>query len=683
MQRLTKRLLMSCLIVIAAHGARAGNLDIPAEKLGGEKPAEMMRRCLLRQVDGAIKKWKADYEKCKSPEEIAARQKRLREYVLKAIGGLPERSPLKPQVTGAISKPGYRIEKILFQSQPDHYVSGLLFLPDPERFKPPYAGVLVPGGHSPNGKAYKMYQSMGALLALSGMVGLVFDPIDQGERGQYLGEGGWPELSSVSGHIMIGMGSILLGQNTARFEIWDGMRAIDYLQSRPEVDPKRIGCTGCSGGGTQTSYLMALDDRIQAAAPSCYLTSMSTLLHAIGPQDSEQHFFGQLAVGMDHADWVILRAPLPVLILAATQDAFPIDGTWDTFRYAKRLYTRMGFAERVDLVEADAVHSFGVLHHEGAARWMSRWLLGKEQVIVEPEIELLSDEECWCAPKGLVMSIPDARSVYDLNEDAELALAERRKTAWAEGDRAALLGQVRRLAGVRHLADLPKPQVESVETIAREGYAIEKLVFSPEEGVWLPALLFLPEKPRQGRATLYLDAQGKAAGAAPGGPIERLVLAGAPVLAVDLRGMGQTQAATNDKGYSDEFRDAYKAYLLGKSYVGMRAEDVLVCARWAAHRFAAGQKAAAVRLIALGNVGVPGLHAAALEPDVFQSVELSGMLVSWSNVIHNRLNRHLVTHLVHGALEHYDLPDLATVVGEKLTVDRPVNAVGAPIEDMQ
>ena len=87
------------------------------------------------------------------------------------------------------------------------------------------------------------------------------------------------------------------GSNTARFEIWDGMRAIDYLQSRPEIDPQRIGCTGNSGGGTQTSYLMALDDRIHAAAPSCYITSLPRLLATIGPQDSEQHLFGQLAVG--------------------------------------------------------------------------------------------------------------------------------------------------------------------------------------------------------------------------------------------------------------------------------------------------------------------------------------------------------------------------------------------------
>ena len=126
---------------------------------------------------------------------------------------------------------------------------------------PPFPGVIVPCGHAGEAKAYEAYQTMGALLALNGMAALVFDPIDQGERSQM--PSALPQIQGTTAHTMLGVGSILLGRSTARFEIWDGMRAIDYLQSRPEIDPNRIGCTGNSGGGTQTSYLMALDDRIR------------------------------------------------------------------------------------------------------------------------------------------------------------------------------------------------------------------------------------------------------------------------------------------------------------------------------------------------------------------------------------------------------------------------------------
>jgi dienelactone hydrolase len=666
--------------LLSAPLVRGGDLDVPPEKITAGAPAGMMHHYLLEQAEHAAMRWKVDYEKRKTPEAIAAYQNGLRQKCLEALGGLPKRTPLAPQVVGVVSRPGYRVEKIIFQSQPKHYVTALLFLPEAARFQPPYPGVLVPCGHALPAKGHPEYQSMGALLALNGMAALVFDPIDQGERGQLLGKGGWPSLWGCAGHTMVGMGAILLGRNTARFEIWDGMRAIDYLQSRPEISPRRIGCTGNSGGGTQTSYLMALDNRIRSAAPSCFLTSLPRLLATIGPQDAEQNIFGQLAIGLDHADWIMMRAPSPVLLCTATKDFFDLTGTWDTFRYAKRLYTRMGAAERVDLMENDAGHNYNTIQREAVARWMSRWLLGKNQVIREPKLTLLSEKECQCTPDGKVMSLPGARSVYDLNEDYENQLAQRRASAWTSGDQAAQLQHIRQLAGIRKLSELAKPRVEIFDSVARHGYRVEKLLLKPEEGIALPALMFLPEKPKSGSVVVYVHQQGKAADAGPGGPIERLALAGESVLAVDLRGTGQTQAALTDNFYSAEYQDAYLAYLLGRSYVGMRAEDVLQAARYAVERIAGGEQGT-VRLVAVGNVGIPALHAAALEPGLFKSVKLTRTLTSWSKVIHERLNKGLVTHLVHGALTQYDLPNLVAALGDKITVEEPADAVGGLIQE--
>jgi len=441
------------------------DLRVLPDKVDNITPGDMMSQYLRRLAGQKFEYWKAQYEQRKTPEQIAEYQKRLREKFLEAIGGLPKRTPLNPQVTGIISRNGYRIEKIIFESQPKHYVSALLFLPDAGKYNPPYPGVLVPCGHSANGKAYESYQTMGAFLALNGMAGLVFDPIDQGERSQMLSQ--LPKLAGTRAHTMLGVGSILLGRNTARFEIWDGMRAIDYLQSRPEVDPKRIGCTGNSGGGTQTSYLMSLDERIVAAAPSCYITGFERLLDTIGPQDAEQNIYGQLSFGMDHADYLMMRAPMPILICAATEDFFDITGVWNSFRYAKRLYTRMEFAERIDLLENDAGHNYNRLQRQGVVRWMSRWLLRKDMPITEPEIKLLSDEEVRCAPGGQVMNLDGARSTYDLNRDLEKNLAVRRKKKWANKGRAELLDEVRNIAGIRRLAELPIPKVTSSGTVIR------------------------------------------------------------------------------------------------------------------------------------------------------------------------------------------------------------------------
>ena len=276
------------------------------------------------------------------------------------------------------------------------------------------------------------------------------------------------------------------------------------------------------------------------------------------------------------------------------------------------------------------------------------------------------------------MLLPGARSVYDLNEDRENSLAEQRKTSWATGNGATLRGQVRRLAGIRKLSELPEPKVEELGTIVRSGYKIEKLVIRPEEGIALPALMFWPEKVKPSRVLLYLHERGKAADAGPGGPIEQRVLAGDCVLAVDVRGTGQTQQVQGAH-YCPEYKDVYLAYMLGRSYVGMRAEDVLVSARYAAKRFGSGREAP-VHLVAVGSIGVPALHAAAVESDLFATVKLSRTLISWASVIHHQLNEKQAANTVHGVLACYDLPNLVASLSEKITVEQPVNAVDKPLQ---
>jgi dienelactone hydrolase len=680
MQRLMICFVLLLLVLVGLPGVRGENLDVPAALIEGGPPSLMMHRYVTRQVKQAIEQWKADYEKRKTPEAIAAYQKRGHDTFISNLGGLPERTPLNPQIVGTIERKGYRIEKVIFESQPKHFVTALMFLPDAKAFKTPYPGVLVPCGHTFEAKGYGPYQAMGAFLALNGMAALVFDPIDQGERGQLMGKGGWPDFWGIDAHTQVGMCSIPLGRNTARFEIWDAMRALDYLQSRPEVDPKRIGCTGNSGGATQTSFLMSLDDRLGAVAPSCYITSTERELDNRGADDAEQQIFRQLIDGPHEADFIMLRAPSPALVMAATHDFFDIRGSWDSVRYAKRLYTRMGFAERVDIMENDAGHNYDQLQREAAVRWMSRWLLAKDRPITEPKIELLNEKEYTCTSDGKVMSLPGARSVYDLNEEYENELAKRREFAWGTGDRTALLGKVRQVAGIRSLADLPKPRVEKAGTVARAGYKIEKLVIRPEEGIALPALLFLPEKRNRNPVVLYLHDKGKAADATGGGRIEERVRAGDAVLAVDIRGTGQTQSTTGGL-YGPDYQDAQIAYMLGRSVVGMRAEDVLNCARYAIERASNGRNGT-VDLVTVGNVGIPALHAAALEPNLFHTVKLQQMLVSWSNVVHVRKNpSSIMASLVHAALLDYDLPNLEATLGGKLTVEKPVDVLGTAIKE--
>lgn len=676
--------LIVVLLLITSDLLYGQDLSVLPKPFEGIPPPDMMNRYLINLADQFRQQWQSDYEKRKTPEEITAYQKRLKSLFIDALGGFPKRTPLNPRVVGVVKRDGFLVEKVLFESQPHHYVTAALFLPEPGRFSEPYPGVLVPCGHSRTGKESAAYQRVCALLALNGMAALIFDPIDQGERGQLLNEKGVPPIWGTKSHTMLGVGSILLGRNTARFEIFDGMRAIDYLQSRPEVNPDQIGCTGNSGGGTQTSYLMVVDERIKAAAPSCYITSFDRLLKTIGCQDAEQNIYGQLAFGMDHADYLMMRAPKPTLILCATEDFFDISGTWDSFRYAKRLYSRMGFAERIDLLENDDSHGYQLLQRQGAARWMARWLLNQNIPITEPpDLKVLRLEEIQCTPQGQVMLLDGARSVYDLNLEYEMELYQKRKELWSSPEREQLLDPVRALAGIRRLAELPKPQLKDMGKITREGYWIEKLILIPQKGIYLPALKFVPEKKPSRGVALYLHENGKHTDAGLGGPIEQLVKSGYMILAVDPRGSGETKQDGQDYGqpsFGSDSQDVYAAYVLGCSYVGMRAEDILVCARFAAEQISNLQEKK-VRLVAIGNLAVPALHAAALEPDLFEKIHLKRMLLSWSNIIHLPMTHNQLINTVHGALKTYDLPDLAITLGNKVVIEQSVDAMGNVIRN--
>ena len=667
-----------------AQGQAGGDWDVLPETLGGAPRSEMMRLYLQAHTATAQGRWKEAYEARKSDAEIAAYQAEQRAFFEQQLGGWFEKTPLRPQITGVVERPGFTVEKILFESMPGVYVTAALFLPDPDRFAPPWPGVVVACGHTANGKAYDGYQRACALMALNGMAALIVDPFDQGERRQLLDHPDAPGLWGTQAHTMVGVGSILVGRNAATYMVWDLIRAIDYLQSRPDIDPDRIGAAGNSGGGTQSAYLMALDDRVQAAAPNCYLCGLYDRIRKLHePQDGEQNIFGQLAFGMDHADYVMMRAPRPTLVLVATDDFFDVEDAWDLYRHAKRLYSRMGHGQKVGIVENDGPHGWAPILREATAQWMNRWLRDQWDDIREPDdLTVLSEEEMRVTPQGQVLHLEGARSLYEINSAFERELAEQRTRLWEREDRAALMDQVRQIAGFPRWNDLSDPEIEIGDPITSDSCVVQKLVIRPEPGIHLPALLFRPIDAEgaegSGRVVLVLAEEGKNAVTGPDGPLAAWVGEGATVLAVDLRGVGETRQ-TNHRYFQPWFgqdgQDVYTAYLLGRSYVGMWATDILACVRALEVLAPAGDGASdgprPVDLVVRGNLGVAALHAAAAEPERFGAVEISGAIRSWADVVHAGLTRNQLVNAVHGALAVYDLPDLAGALGDSVRLLAP------------
>lgn len=690
-----------CVTCLAAE-----DLTVLKPTADGVAPGKQFELWLKNEFYQQVDRRSAEFEKMiKSAAACRAWQKERREFFLRHIGGLPKSTPLNTRVVGTLEGKGYRVEKIIFESRPGFHVTANLYLP---ASPPPWPAVLVPCGHSHDGKAVGQYQRASILLAKNGMAAMCYDPVGQGERYQMLDLTQERKVFEDAKHVqvphpnvrflctiehtMMGLGCALLGGNVAQYRIWDGMRAVDYLQSRKDIIADKIGCTGNSGGGTETAYLMALDDRIVAAAPGCYLTTFRRLIDSKGAQDGEQNIFGQIAFVMDEADYCIMRAPKPTLICAGTRDVtFDFRGTWEVFLDAKRFYSRLGYPERMEIAAPDAPHGFTIQLREAVVRWMSRWLLGKDIVIREVDAlpDTMTDEQLrsyntpdWtqeqlqCTPKGQTLLMPGERSVFQINAGIAASLKQARTASWRKLSADEKRRLVRETIGARPLDALPAPKVETLAKIERGGYAIHKLVLTVDERLHLPALAFVPAKP-SGPATLYLHGVSMAQDAAPGGPIETLVKQGHIVLAAESRGIGETETGHDkrDYGYGRFGRDnqeIFLAYLMGKSFVGMRTEDVAI---WT--RVLKGFKPIELHLVAIGEATIPALHVTALAPDTFRTVALRRMIPSWEAVVRTPETFDQAVNIVHGALKHYDLPDLMGLAGVgKVKLQEPADVMG-------
>src|SRR6266699_655687 len=273
---------------------------------------------------------------------VAGAQRRkhvVREKLMELLGGLPDyNGPLNPRITGRIQNESYTIEKVIFESLPGYFVTANLYRPNQSGR---YPGILLQSGHTQEGKPEG--QRLAANLALKGFVVLAFDPVGQGEREQTYDPrvdrslAGW----SVPEHIQAGAQSVLIGESVARYFIWDAKRALDYLVSRPEVDPARLGAVGCSGGGALTAFIGALDPRLKAVAPACFIDSYRMLFAGPNP-DSEMSPPHLLFSGLDMADYVELSAPTSWLILATEGDYFTPDGAKLVYEEARRWFGLYG-----------------------------------------------------------------------------------------------------------------------------------------------------------------------------------------------------------------------------------------------------------------------------------------------------------------------------------------------------
>lgn len=623
---------------------------------------------------------KAAVDQLQRREDWEQYRRRARQNIIEIVGPFPEKTPLNARVVGVAHKGSYRIEKVIYESQPNFPVTAALFLPEPLRGPAP--AIVYCSGHSDAGFRAPAYQSFAVNMAKKGFVVLAFDPIGQGERLQYLNpRTGLSEFgagSSTREHFRAGSQCLLTGSSLAKYMIWDGVRSIDYLLTRPEVDPARLGITGRSGGGTQSAYIAAVDERLHAAAPENYLTTFEKLLRSRGPQDAEQNLPRGLARRFDQPDLVLARAPKPTLIIATTRDIFSIEGTQSLYAETRRAYAALGAADAIAMTVDDAEHMSTPKNREATYAFFRRHL-GLPGDSKDETVPLLPAEDLRVTETGQVASSLRGETIFTLNRREAIALGQ--KLDERRRDLPAHLGRVTRdaarLAGYRPLAPEGQDPVFSGR-LRREGYAIEKYLLPVDERHAIPLLAFVPAKPA-GRVVLYLDPAGKSAGAAAGGGIEALVRQGAVVIAPDVRGVGELGPGQMPAGETGT-RVWYGFVLLGRSTIGEQLEDVMRTVRFAQKRF--GAAPADLHGVALGSFGPLLLHAAAIE-GIGAEITLVDAPLSYRAIALTEQYRLAYTPaLVPAALTAYDLPDLAAFMApRKLSLVSPRDGRGDPAAD--
>ena len=610
------------------------------------------------------------------------RQDEIKATLDRIVGPFPARTPLNARVTGIVRKEGYRFEKVVFESMPSFFVTGVLFVPDGVKAKAP--AVLYVCGHSASGFRNVPYMTVILNLVKKGFVVFAMDPIGQGERYQY-----WDPEQKASRvgdptleHSYPGAQCFVAGSSVAKYMIWDGMRAIDYLVSRPEVDPARLGVTGRSGGGTQAAYIGAMDPRIKAAAPENYITTFRRLIETQGVQDAEQNFLHGIASGIDLPDLLAVRAPKPTLMITTTRDMFSIQGAREARDEVARAFRAFERERNFLMVEDDAPHASTVRNREALYAFF-RTALDLPGPSADEPVEIMPFEELNVTPTGQLATSLGGETVFSLNRaDARTRLAElERLRSTPETRRGAVLADAATLAGYR----APGPGAEAVFTgrWPRDGYSVEMFFIQGEGNYVVPFLVFVPGGGGPHPAVIYLHPQGKAADARPGGTIEGLVKRGYLVLAPDLVGLGEMGPgafrgdASNFKLGSANYNYWFAAIQIGRSLTGVRAGDLVRAVNYLKGR--ADADVTRLAAVSRGELNAVLLHAAALDESIKQ-VALVDPLLSWSSLVLNDYYApKFAPHAVAGSLGRYDLADLAgTLAPRRLLVLGPVDQMGEP-----
>lgn len=513
-----------------------------------------------------------------------------------ALDPLPDRCPLDVHQAGVLERPGYNITRLYWQVLPDVYASGYLYRPVQMRGRRP--AVLCPHGHWPGGLRDPIVQARCAFFALEGYIVLGVD----------------------STHAY----DYAIGASPVSLMTWANIRALDLLCERADVDPARIGATGASGGGQQTFYLMAVDERLAVAAPVCMVSFMKHIL----TNDHVAHCWcnhvpGILAVA-DTPEIAATFAPKPAFYISVSGD-WTAGFSDEEYPEIRRAYGMLDAADRVAERRWDCGHDYNRQMREAVVRWFNRWLRGDDRPVREPAFPIEPEQTLLTlnsAPPraGVIWGSPGPSSDPALNR-AVAHHFRRRLAAASNVPRDTLRARLRAFLGEDQHS--PAAAATVCERIERQGARILQLTCESEPGIVIPALLVEPIGVNRGEMVCTLVPQGKKAlfvKSRPAAWLGQQLADGRRVLAPDVRFRGELANVWPGPGVAgqslvddpDAERPAitWNSMAFGRPESVLAVRDVRAVLDATAHLRAPSET---VVLVASGPLALPALLAAAID----------------------------------------------------------------------
>lgn len=640
----------------------------------------MVHEFFVREVRESGARHVGRLNQLKTKADAEAYVRSAQERVRQSFGSEPERTPLNPRVTSTVERDTYRIENVIFESRPGFPVTANLYIPTGQ--SGPMPAVVGTCGHSSNGKAAGVYQSFAQGLARLGYVCLIYDPIGQGERLQYVKDDLSPRIGvGTREHLHAGNQQFLVGEFFGMWRAWDGIRALDYLLTRPEVDKRHVGVTGNSGGGTMTTWLCGVEQRWTMGAPSCFVTTFRRNLENELPQDTEQCPPQTLALDLDHADFLAAMAPKPIIILAKERDYFDVRGSEETYQRLRRLYRLLDAEDNVALFVGPTGHGYSQENREAMYSWFHRatgkvssddgQLDGVLQTdaeldfTAEPEITIEKDETLWCTPKGQVAALENTRTVFDFTRDKSKELAAARKPVRGAALRQAISNVLKlpaKRAGVpdyrnwRYLGSRDYPMKYAIAYTVDTEPGMHAIVYRLTNERWHS------RPPRSGKRAILYVSHLSSDSELRDEPLIRDVMKAepeSPVFTCDVRGIGESLPGTGNPGsfhssYGNDYFYAIHSLMLDRPYLGQKTFDVLRVLDWLN---SIGHTD--VHLVGRGWGALSATFAAVMSDHVKQ-VTLKNALTSYADIAETEHYAWPLSTLLPNVLAHFDLPDCYT-----------------------